>query len=173
MEQSTFFIVCSAIVLIASTVTSICTLVNFLKKPAQSYRERQDRELRDVISTTIRELLPTILEQHDLEVRDKYIRDVKKSVLLDIEDELDQVKILKVQYEALQISALDVLRGKIINIYTSNKDTKSLSTLDRERLDQFYKDYKTLNGNSYIDKYYKRMGRWTTIDDDTDDEDII
>ena len=30
-----------------------------------------------------------------------------------------------------------------------------------------------INGNSYIDKYYKRMGKWEVIYDDDDDDDEI
>jgi hypothetical protein len=49
-----------------------------------------------------------------------------------------------------------------------------MTLLEKERLDQFYKDYKALKGNSYIDKYYKRMSAWKIHDyDDDGDSEII
>ena len=46
-----------------------------------------------------------------------------------------------------------------------------MSEYDREALTQYYKDYKALNGNSYIDRRYERMKRWETIYDETLDDD--
>ena len=76
------------------------------------------------------------------------------------------------EYEALVISAKDVLREKIMAIYHKNKKDRTLTFHEKEALDQYYKDYKAINGNSYIDKYYKRMCTWTVVDTD-DYEDIV
>ncbi len=196
MEGLSLFTVCTGIVLLVSTITSICTLVNLIKKPAQSYRERQENDLIEKISDAIFtkldeqldkkitnilvKKLPELLKTHDLEVRDKYKADrerylceIKNEVLKDIKAELEQIKILKDEYNQLIISAKDVLREKIIKIYNDNRGTRTIPTLDRERLDQFYKDYKALKGNSYIDKYYKRTLKWQTLEDDYQDDDII
>lgn len=185
MDSSTFYMVCSLIALIASTITALCTIFNFIKKPAKKYKEKLEKEQKDhdcklkkEIIDSFKEILPELLKAHDLEVRNRYLADrerylheIKDSVLSDTKDELHQVKVLGLQYEALVISARDVLREKIVKIYLSNKDEKTITMIERERLDQFYKDYKALNGNSYIDKYYNRMKKWEVIDDDDDDED--
>jgi hypothetical protein len=72
----------------------------------------------------------------------------------------------------LVISAKDVLREKIMAIYHKNKYNRTLTEYEREALNQYYIDYKTLKGNSYIDKRYKRMDKWKVIfdDDPYDDE---
>lgn len=180
MEGTAIFTVCSFIILIASTITAIITIVNSVKNPAKKYKERQDTELKNLIIDTIKEVLPGLLKEHDKEIREryksdreKYLNDIKASVLSDTQNELNQVKILGLQYEALVISAKDVLREKIIKIYLANKDDKRISMIDSEKLNQFYKDYKALNGNSYIDKYYNRMKKWEVIDDDDADDDEI
>ena len=180
MEQNTLYIICSIIILIASTLTAACTIYSFFKKPVQQHRERQETDLKKTIVSTLKEVLPELLKAHDLEVRakykadrERYLHEIKTEVLNDTEEKLDQVKILGIQYETLAISARDVLREKIIKIYLANKETKQLTFLEREKLDQFYKDYKALNGNSYIDKYYRRMSTWSITDDDYDDDDII
>ena len=41
---------------------------------------------------------------------------------------------------------------------------------EKEALDQYYIDYKAIKGNSYIDKYYNRMKKWSVVEDDEDDD---
>jgi hypothetical protein len=56
-------------------------------------------------------------------------------------------------------------------IYHKNKQDRAMSEYEREALTQYYKDYKALNGNSYIDGRYERMKKWNTVyDESTDDE---
>jgi hypothetical protein len=46
-----------------------------------------------------------------------------------------------------------------------------MTEYEREALDQYYKDYHALNGNSYIDKRMARMAKWQVIyDENPDDE---
>ena len=97
-----------------------------------------------------------------------YLNEIKNEVLNQVGDPIAQNTD---DLEALKISARDVLREKIMAIYHKNKYERSLTQYEKEALEQYYKDYKKLNGNSYIDKYYNRMKLWTIIYDDyTDDE---
>lgn len=180
MEEFSLQDLCTIIILIATTITAITTIVSVIKNPAKKYKEKHDAETKKMIVETLTEILPDILQKHDLEVRDRYkadrdryLHEIESSVLMDVQGELNQIKILGLQYEALVISAKDVLREKIVKIYSSNKDTKTLTMLEKEKLDQFYTDYKALKGNSYIDKYYKRMEKWEVLNDDDDDDDML
>ena len=180
MDANTFTTVCGIIILIASTLTALVTIVNSVKNPAKKYKERQAQETKELIITTIKEIMPELFLAHDLETRDRYLadrerylQDIKSEILCEIRGDLSQIKELKKQYEVLVSSAKDVLREKIINIYLQNKDAKQISTLDSERLEQFYLDYKKLGGNSYIDKYYNRMKKWKILEDDYNDSDLI
>jgi phosphoenolpyruvate-protein kinase (PTS system EI component) len=72
-----------------------------------------------------------MLYEHDLEVRDKYradreayLQDIKKEVLKNIQGELGQVGELTEQYKVLVLSAKDVLREKIMQIYFKGKAEK-------------------------------------------------
>lgn len=67
-------------------------------------------------------------------------------------------------------SGKDVLREKIMAIYHKHKKQRTLQQHEREALTEWYKDYKAMNGNSYIDKYYKRMETWLVIPDNYDNE---
>ena len=174
----TFQEICSIIILVASTITALGVIIGtIVLKPAASYKKKKKEELVGVIKDVLTDCLPEILKKHDLEVKEKYKSDrerylleIRNSVLKETKKELDQITVLYNQYEPLAISAKDVIRDKIVKIYRDNKEDRSLSVIEKERLDQYYKDYKELKGNSYIDKYYTRMCSWTVSEDDYDDD---
>lgn len=97
----------------------------------------------------LQKVLPTMLKAHDLEVKDKYLadrerylREIEAEVLKDIKGELDTVAELeeqygglKDQYEALVISAKDVLREKIMAVYHKNKGRRKIDESEKEALD--------------------------------------
>ena len=68
-------------------------------------------------------------------------------------------------------SGKDVLREKIMAIYHKRKKQRALQQHEKEALTEWYKDYKAMNGNSYIDKYFQRMEDWLVIPDNYDNED--
>lgn len=63
-----------------------------------------------------------------------------------------------------------MLRQRIMDIYHRYKADRRMPIYAKEALDELYKDYKAEGGNSYIDKYYKRMCLWETYDDENYEE---
>jgi hypothetical protein len=114
-----------------------------------------------------------MLIQHDLEVREKYkadrekyLLDIKDAVVQEVSHQLNAIDSIQGDMEALAESAKDVLREKIMAIYHKNKRTRQMEEHEKEALTQYYKDYKAIGGNSYIDKYWARMDTWDVIPDD-------
>ena len=147
-------------------------LPGILKKHDEENRESYD----DYKTRYINEELPQILHAHDLEIRDRdradreqYLQDIKAEVLTSMQSKLDIVDLLQVDMGIMIKSGKDVLREKIMMLYHKNKKNKTLQQHEREALNEWYKDYKAMNGNSYIDKYYCRMEPWKVIDDDYED----
>ena len=132
--------------------------------------EKLEEKLEDMLD----DMLPGKLIDHDLQVRDKYKADRANYLTLIRDDVLKQVKDPiqenKDDLEALKISAKDVLREKIMRIYHTYKHERAFPLYEQEALEQYYKDYKRLDGNSYIDKYYGRMKKWDVIYDDYHDD---
>lgn len=171
-----FQLVCNLIILIGGTLLSIKTISEWIGKPIRFFKNRSEQTFDDRVIAIINRLMPDILYKHDLETRDRYLADrqnylqeIKKEVLSEIQNKLGTVDKLTEQYEALVISAKDVLREKIMQIYFKNMNDKTLTRHEKEALDQYYKDYKAMKGNSYIDKYYKRMETWKIVEDDYDE----
>ena len=167
--------ICDWIVLIGGVCFAIERVYNFFAKPTKDLKKKAEEAEKARIQEVVKEMLPQYLHDHDLETRDKYKSDrmnylneikaeVLKEVGADINENNDTI-------EALRISARDVLREKIMAIYHKNKTTRTMSEYEREALTQYYKDYKALKGNSYIDKRYSRMEKWDVVyDEDLDDD---
>lgn len=54
-----------------------------------------------------------------------------------------------------------LLRAEIIRIYYRNHDRKTLKEFEFKNLEECYKAYKALGGNSFIDHIYAEMQEWT------------
>lgn len=140
-------------------------------------RENETATRKEEILEVLKEKLPDLLMQHDLEVRErykadraKYLQDIKDAVVQEVSHQLNAVDSIQADMEALAESAKDVLREKIMAIYHKNKRARQMEEHEKEALAQYYKDYKAIGGNSYIDKYYTRMKTWDVIPDDYVDD---
>lgn len=162
------------IILIGALCAAIYKIWDFFAKPTSKLKSRAKQRRREEILAVLEEVLPEKLKSHDLDTRDRYKAD-RQRYLTEIKDEvIKQVggTITKndKDLEALKISAKDVLREKIMAIYHEYRTERAYPTYKKEALEQYYKDYKKLNGNSYIDKYYARMAKWQEIYEDYEDE---
>ena len=144
-----------------------------LGKPIRLVKKKTDHEFKEKVADVLKEVLPGMLEEHDKLVRKKItadresdLEDMKADVLQSISSQLAQVGTLTDQYKSLVISAKDVLREKIVAIYENNKDKRKLRHFERHALEQYYKDYKAMKGNTYIETLYNRMQTWETEPDD-------
>lgn len=168
-----FGLICNTIVLISAMLLAIKTIADMIGKPIKLIKNKSETEFKDKVLLILNEVLPGILLKHDLETRERYkadreayLRDIKKAVVQDIGQKLSQVDNLAQQYVSLEISAKDVLREKIVCMYENNKDARKLRYFEKRALEQYYKDYKQMGGNSYIDTIHERMLTWEVEPDD-------
>ena len=164
---------CNIIILVGGAIVAIKNIAEWIGKPIRLFKKKSDRDFDKKVVEIIKREMPEIFLAHDLDVKSRYLADrqnylneIKGEVLRSIQGELGQVSTLATQYEALVISAKDVLREKIMQLYFKNKKDRTMTFHEKEALDQYYKDYKAIKGNSYIDRYYNRMKLWTVLQDD-------
>lgn len=55
------------------------------------------------------------------------------------------------------------LRSDMLHIYYQYKDTKKIRQYELENFVCLYKAYKSLRGNSFIDKIYKEVMTWEVV----------
>lgn len=177
MDFTVLSTICDVVILIGAVVLAIERICAGIGKPWKFAKKKNEEQTRALIKQVLNEVLPEILEERDIQTRDKYradrqryLEEIQKEVLANIAAELSQVTNLDQKYEVLACSARDVLREKIMMLYHKNKKDRKLSWHEREALTQYYKDYKAMNGNSYIDRYYARMSTWAVDEDDYEDD---
>lgn len=143
-------------------------------KVEEKLNELLPSKIEEKLDEMLDKALPDKLLDHDLQVKDKYKADRAAYLTLIRDDVLKQVgepmRKNEDDLEALKISARDVLREKIMRIYHTYNHDRAFPLYEKEALEQYYKDYKRLLGNSYIDKYYGRMAKWEIIYEDYDDD---
>lgn len=166
--------VVDVIILLGALCAAIYKIWDFFAKPTTFLKSKKEQREKERIKEVLDKELPIILKKHDLETKEKYkadreryLQEIKEEVLGEVSDPIAKNTD---DLEALKISAKDVLREKIMAVYHKNKRERVLLEHEKEALVQYYKDYKKLNGNSYIDKYHARMEKWQVIYDDYEDE---
>lgn len=55
------------------------------------------------------------------------------------------------------------LRSDMLHIYYANKHSKRIRQYEMENFVYLYKAYKSLKGNSFIDKIYKEVMTWEVV----------
>ena len=127
--------VCNWIIIIGGTLVAVKTISEWIGKPIRFVKKRTDENFENSVIEILNRVLPSMLITHDLEVRDRYradrkryLQEIKAEVLQNIQVQLTSVSNLEErynglqeQYEALVISAKDVLREKIMAVYHKNK----------------------------------------------------
>lgn len=180
-ENTLFGNICDILILISALTIAILNIYKFFAKPTSFIKkkshEAEKKRIETVVDEKLKTSLPNILYNHDLETREKYkndriayLKEIKTEVEKDISGMIQEIHNMvsdqNTKIKILADSSKDVLREKIMGIYHQYKKAKAMPVHAREALDQYYKDYKKEDGNSYIDKYYKRMESWDTYDDE-------
>lgn len=180
-------LICSVIAAIGGAFVAIKNIFEITGKPVNFVRKKQEQTIKTQVEAYLEEHLPELLKQHDLETRDRYRADrqnylceIKEEVLLAIQGKLEDVEELHARHDDLneilislseaiqgiQIGMKNVLREKINAIFNRNKKDQTLTYHENDELTAYYKDYKHMGGNSYIDSRMEMMKEWKKVDDD-------
>ena len=162
--------ICDWIILLAATGTAIYKLIEFVSKPTSKIKQRKKEQLKEAL----KEVVPPYIETYSKQIQPQCAKQISSQVLRSVQDDIKEIKAMNIkqtnQIDNMNTSLKDILRQKIMTIYHTYRKYQALPISEREKLDEFYRDYKAQDGNSYIDKYYKRMGTWETLTDEEFDE---
>ena len=149
--------ICNWIILIGGATGAVVAILNFIGKPINFFKKRN----KELVKITIDEVLPTYLEDFRKQEQEQ-LQEI-------IELNKQQSEVLAKQEKSIQNlieSEKDRLRYDIMDIYQTYKKERSFPIYIKEKLDETHKNYKKFFGNSYIDKYYNRMQKWKTIENE-------
>ena len=141
MDFTILSTICDIVILIGAVVLAIERICAGLGKPWKLAKRKSEEQTREIVKQMLEEILPKVLEERDIQTRDRYkadrqryLEEIQKEVLQNISKELLQVTSLDEKYEILACSARDVLREKIMQLYHKNKKDKTLQMHEREAL---------------------------------------
>lgn len=136
-------------------------------------QEEQSDANHEIMLQVMQQALPGALKQHDINLRDKYkcdrekyLHDITDEVISNIQNSLDTVETHETRMTVFTEVLKELLRERIMAIYGRNRTLRRLEEHEKIELERSYKSYKSINGNSYIDEYYKRMLTWEVVPDD-------
>lgn len=86
-----FDIICNAIILVGGALLTIKTIAEWFGKPIRFVRRRSEEAFDEKVVAVLNRVLPSILLQHDLTVketykadRERYLQEIKAEVLKEI-----------------------------------------------------------------------------------------
>ena len=169
--------ICDIIILIGAVVSAIVAIINFFAKPTSKLKRRKIRKNKELLKSTLDELMPKYLEDHDqltrqkyLADRQRYLKEIAQEVLNNTSSQLDNIqKINEQQSEIIDLlrkNVVDILRQKIERIYFKYESCRKIPRYEKENLEDLYSDYKRGGGNHHIDKLYNRMKEWEITDEE-------
>lgn len=173
--------ICDWIVLFGAVTLAITNIIKFFKSPIKGAKNKSEDYIKSVVKAELDIRLPIYFDEYDQDIRQKYLsqrsaylNEIQNEVLSNVSVPLNEIKAMLEQQmasiEVLKQGTKDVLRQKIMAIYHEYKAERAFPIHVKEALDELYKDYKKEGGNSYIDKYYGRMGKWEITYPDGDNE---
>ena len=154
--------VCNCIILVAGTLGAIATICHFFGKPLGFLRKKKEKDIRAIVQEVLPPYLKNVNEEISKQLQE--IIDLNKQQSQTLDEQ-------KIAIQNLLEGEKDILRYHIMDIYQTYKKAKAFPIYISEKLEETYKDYKKLDGNNYIDKYYRRMKNWKIIDT-TEEEEI-
>ena len=171
-------IVADWILLIGAILVAVANIAKFLGHPIKIAKKKQDEMIDERVEIALDKKLDEKSDLFKERIREVMVEELPDScefsntMLQQILPTLTEIKNINLEQndriDILFDTSKDVLREKIMGIYHSNKATKTLKIYEKEALDQYYKDYKKEDGNSYIDRYYNRMKTWEIINSQFD-----
>lgn len=67
-------------------------------------------------------------------------------------------------FKSLKSGMECVLRYNMLNVYYTNRESKTIHQYDMENLCAEYQAYKALGGNGFMDKLYDKITHWETVE---------
>ena len=152
---------CNFIILISAFIIAIKNIYSFFKKPVDDLQARAKVNEEKHIEQVLEEKMPPIL-QKNCEVITGSLDELKEMIveqdgrLTDIQEAID----------LLNASQLDMLRYDMNKLYYKYRPYKKMLSADKKAFIKLYQDYKSMNGNTWIDSLYSEVKDWPIVEEE-------
>ena len=148
--------VCNVIVLISAVIIAGKTIFGFFKKPvddiAAKVNEREEEHIKEVLQAEI----PNMLAENC------------KVITGSLDGIKEQLNDIQVAINLLNESQLDMMRYNMNKIYYKYHPYKKILSADKKAFIKIYTDYKSMDGNTWIDALYAELKDWPIVEDENE-----
>lgn len=148
------------IILISATIIALKTIFAFFKKPVDDLQERVKSNEEKYIEKVLENKMPGLLQQNCKAIIGAI--DELKEMTLDQEGQLTEVQN---SLNLLNETQKDMLRYNMNKLYYKYRPYKKVLSADKKAFMKLYKDYKSMDGNTWIDALYAEFKDWPIVED--------
>lgn len=160
MEQITLKTICDVIILVSAVIIAVKTIYGFFKKPVDHLQEKATEKEEAHIEEILNREMPHLLEQNCKTIMGS-LNELKEMTLT----QQDQLTGIQGSIDLLNQSQLDMMRYDMNKIYYKYRPYKKILSADKKAFIKIYNDYKSMDGNTWIDALYAELKDWLIVED--------
>lgn len=183
LQNITLTEVCNIIVLISAVIIAGKNIWEFFKKPVDDLQVRANAREEEHIEEVIDRRVPELLATHSEKVKGERnheeacrAQSIKDDIIAAVEGRIDELKNMTVEQDKqlssliksmdlLTQSQMDMMRYDMNRIYYKYRQYKKILSADKKAFIKIYHDYKSMDGNTWIDALYAELKDWPIVED--------
>ena len=183
LQNITLTEVCNIIVLISAVIIAGKNIWEFFKKPVDDLQVRANAKEEEHIEEVIDRRVPELLAKHSEKVKGERnheeacrAQSIKDDIIAAVEGRIDELKNMTVEQDKqlsslvksmdlLTQSQMDMMRYDMNRIYYKYRQYKKILSADKKAFIKIYHDYKSMDGNTWIDALYAELKDWPIVED--------
>ena len=183
LQNITLTEVCNIIVLVSAVIIAGKNIWEFFKKPVDDLQVRANAREEEHIEEVIDRRVPELLAKHSEKVKGERnheeacrAQSIKDDIIAAVDDRLDELKNMTVEQDKqlssliksmdlLTQSQMDMMRYDMNRIYYKYHQYKKILSADKKAFIKIYHDYKSMDGNTWIDALYAELKDWPIVED--------
>ena len=153
--------VANLVILISALIIAIKNIYGFIRKPVDDYQERANEAEEQHIENVLKREMPNLMKENCKTIIGAI--DELKEMTIEQEGQLSQIQD---SIDLLNQSQLDIMRYNMNKIYYKYHPYRKILSADKKAFMKIYNDYKSMDGNTWIDSLYSEVKDWPIVEEE-------
>ena len=155
--------IANLIILVSAVIIAGKNIFAFFKKPVDDLKESAREDEEKHIEEVLKREMPKLLGDNCKVIMGSL--DELKDLTMSQEAQLDEIQD---SINLLNQSQLDMMRYNMNKIYYKYRPYKKVLSADKKAFIKIYNDYKSMDGNTWIDSLYSELKDWPIVEDEAE-----
>ena len=155
--------IANIVILISAFIIAVKNIYAFLKKPVDDLKENARQDEEEHVEEILKREMPTLLKENCKTILGSL--DELKDMTMTQEAQLDEIQ---TSINLLNESQLDIMRYNMNKIYYKYRPYRKILNADKKAFIKIYRDYKSMDGNTWIDALYSELKDWPIVEDESE-----